>query len=50
MMWWDLDYSMIHDAKKYYVDNGFKYLEVPWVFHLAHITRLRLKRDMLQKA
>lgn len=31
MMWWDLDYSMMHDAKKYYVDKGFKYLEVPWV-------------------
>jgi len=31
MMWWAIDYKVIEDAKAFYGDAGFKYIEVPWV-------------------
>lgn len=31
MMWWDIDYELLNEAKAYYVGHGFKYIEVPWI-------------------
>lgn len=31
MMWWDINYELLAEAKQYYSEKGFKYIEVPWV-------------------